>query len=125
MLNNIKNTTLKANADAEFFQFYYKFVSDPVFQQSSLSETMTFTGPDPEDDFSTMTGEILPEQWPMFAPWLPSGAIYNIVYSSPTSAKSRKTNVRYFLLRGIANGLQTDLTFVKTRGKWKLKNITT
>lgn len=125
MLNNIKNTTLKANADAEFFQFYHKFVSDPVFQQSSLSETMTFTGPDPEDDFSTMTGEILPEQWPMFAPWLPSGAIYNIVYSSPTSAKSRKTNVRYFLLRGIANGLQTDLTFVKTGGKWKLKNITT
>ena len=125
-LSNIRMITLKQHGDSEFLSFYQKFVSDTKFQQESLSETVTFTGPDPEDDFSTMTGEILPEQWPMFAPWLPSETIYNIVYSSPTHKSSKKeTNVRFFLIRGIANGLQTDLTFVKNGGRWKLKKITT
>lgn len=126
-LNDIKEISMKQHGDADFFNFYQKFVSDSKFQQESLTETVTFTGPDPEDDFSTMTGEILPEQWPMFAPRLPSGSIYNIVYVTPTDkTKSRKAStVRYFLLRGIANGLQTDLTFVKIGGKWKLNKITT
>lgn len=125
-LNDIREITLKQHGDAGFFNFYQKFVSDSNFQQESLSETVTFTGPDPEDDFSTMTGEILPEQWPMFAPWLPSETLYNIVYSSPSDkANNKETNVRFFLLRGIANGLQTDLTFVKNGGRWKLKKITT
>ena len=109
--------------DASFLTFYQRFVTDPKFQQNSLSESVTFTGPDPEDDFSTMTGEILPEQWPVFAPWLPSGSIYNIVYGKPQQTSS--SNVRYFLLRGISNGLQTDLMFVRKGGAWKLKTITT
>lgn len=122
----IRLVALKQHSDAAFFNFYQKFVSDQAFQQESLAETVTFTGPDPEDDFSTMTGEILPEQWPMFAPWLPSDALYNIIYTSPSNkANGKETNVRYFLLRGIANGIQTDLTFVKTGGRWKLKEITT
>jgi len=126
-LNGIKEISLKQHEEADFFYFYQKFVSDSKFQQESLTETVTFTGPDPEDDFSTMTGEILPEQWPMFAPWLPSDYLYNIVYLPQSDKAKRKkaSTVRYFLLRGIANGLQTDLTFVKIGGRWKLNKITT
>lgn len=123
MLNDINTVLLKQHQDASFLTFYQRFVTDPKFQQNSLSESVTFTGPDPEDDFSTMTGEILPEQWPVFAPWLPSGSIYNIVYGKPQQTSS--SNVRYFLLRGISNGLQTDLMFVRKGGAWKLKTITT
>lgn len=121
-LTDIKVMPLKEHADAAFLSFYQKFSSNAEFQQASLAETVTFTGPDPEDDFSTMTGEILPEQWPMFAPQLPTGTIYNIVYGVQEKTSS---SIRYFLIRGIANGLQTDLTFMKTNGKWKLTQVTT
>ncbi|MBR4572574.1 MAG: DUF4348 domain-containing protein [Prevotella sp.] len=121
-LTDIKVMPLKEHADAAFLSFYQKFSSNAEFQQASLAETVTFTGPDPEDDFSTMTGEILPEQWPMFAPQLPTGTIYNIVYGVQEKTSS---SIRYFLIRGIANGLQTDLTFMKTNGKWELTQVTT
>ena len=121
-LTDIKVMPLKEHADAAFLSFYQKFSSNAEFQQASLAETVTFTGPDPEDDFSTMTGEILPEQWPMFAPQLPTGTTYNIVYGVQEKTSS---SIRYFLIRGIANGLQTDLTFMKTNGKWELTQVTT
>lgn len=121
-LNDIATISLRQHYDAGFLTFYQHFVTDTEFQQQSLAETVTFTGPDPEDDFSTMTGEIMPEQWPMFVPWLPSGTIYNIVYGKDVVASS---STRYFLIRGIANGLQTDIVFVRNGKSWQLKKITT
>ncbi len=61
---------------------------------------MKFTGPDPDDDFSTMTGDIEPETWPAFAPQLPHGMIYNIIYGQKYTESSQKI----FVIRGIANG---------------------
>lgn len=74
---------------------------------------------DPDDDFSTMTGEIEPWQWPSFAPELPHGFIYNIIYGH----KYKGSNQRIFVLRGIANGFETELTFKKTNGEWKLTKL--
>lgn len=121
-LDSIKVMSLRQHPDAAFLLFYDKFVSDPDFQQQSLSDPVTFSGPDPDDDFSTMTGDILPEQWPMFAPWMPSATIYNIIYGDQPF---RNTNTRYFLLRGISNGMQTDIVFVRSGRNWKLKKVTT
>ena len=112
--------SLKQHPDAAFLSFYEKFVTDADFQYEHLAESVTFTGPDPDDDFSNMTGEILPEQWPMFAPQLPSGTLYNIIYGAP----GKKSNVRFFLIRGIANGLQTDLVFTRKGKSWQLKKCT-
>ena len=122
-LADVSTIPLKQHGDAAFLTFYQKFATDATYQQASLTETVTFTGPDPEDDFSTMTGEILPEQWPMFAPWMPSGTIYNIIYGN--HFPSATSNVRYFFMRGIANGMQTDMMFVRTGGKWRLKKVET
>ena len=122
-LCSISVIPLKQHPDAAFLMFYNRFATDQQFQQSALTEYVTFTCPDPEDDFATMTGEIMPEQWPMFAPWMPSGTIYNIVYGKQTAHVA--SNVRYFLVRGIANGLQTDMMFVRQGGKWRLKKVET
>lgn len=122
-LADVNTISLKQHEDAAFLTFYQKFATDPDFQQASLTDAVTFTGPDPEDDFSTMTGEILPEQWPMFAPWMPSGTIYNIIYGNHSPSKA--SSVRYFFIRGIANGMQTDMMFVRQGGKWKLKKVET
>ncbi|MBQ0074824.1 MAG: DUF4348 domain-containing protein [Prevotella sp.] len=121
-LDGMRTMTLSQHPDAAFLRFYDKFVSDSVFQQQSLAETVSFTGPDPDDDFSTMTGEIMPEQWPMFAPQLPSGTLYNIVYGTEAYPAS---SIRLFLIRGIANGLQIDMHFVRQGGSWMLKKINT
>lgn len=121
-MDNIRYLKVSEYQDAEFVKFYNHFVTDTAFQQSSLAESVSFTGPDPEDDFSTMTGNILPEQWPMFAPWMPSGVLYNIVYGDKPYPN---TNIRFFYIRGIANGLQTDLVFTKKGRSWKLEKVNT
>ena len=120
-MNKISYTSLGQHPDAGFIRFYQRFATDTAFQQKSLAETVSITAPDPDDDFSTMTGDIMPEQWPMFAPWMPSGNIYNIVYGAQPYPAS---NTRYFLIRGIANGLQTDLVFVRSGKAWKLTKMT-
>lgn len=121
-MDSMMKSSIKNHDDAEFLKFYERFATDSAFQQHSLCDPVIFTGPDPDDDFSTMTGEVMPEQWPMFAPWLPSGTIYNIVYGAQAYPA---TNFRVFMLRGIANGMQMEMQFVKIAGKWKLKKINT
>lgn len=121
-MDYIKKMPLKQHHDAAFLRFYQHFATDSAFQQQALCDPVIFTGPDPDDDFSTMTGELMPEQWPMFAPMLPSGTIYNIMYGAEPYPN---TNFRVFMLRGISNGLETEMQFVKQGGKWKLKKITT
>ena len=121
-LDSMKRMPIKQHHDATFLKFYQHFATDSAFQQQALCDPVTFTGPDPDDDFSTMTGELMPEQWPMFAPWLPSGTIFNIVYGAePYPA----TNFRVMLLRGIANGMQMEMQFVKQGRQWRLKKIST
>lgn len=121
-MDSMVKTAIKNHDDAAFLKFYERFATDSAFQQHSLCDPVIFSGPDPDDDFSTMTGEVLPEQWPMFAPWLPSGTIYNIVYGAQPYPV---TNFRVFMLRGIANGMQMEMQFVKVAGKWRLKKINT
>lgn len=121
-MDSMRRMFLKQHPDAEFLRFYQRFVTDSVFQQQSLCDPVIFVGPDPDDDFSTMTGELMPEQWPMFAPWLPSGTIFNIVYGSKPYPK---TNFRVLLLRGISNGQEMEVQFVKSQGLWKIKKVNT
>jgi len=119
MLTSIIKTPLSQNADASFLSFYHRFVTDSVFQVNSLNDPVMFTGPDPDDDFSTMTGEIAPETWPAFSPELPSGLIYNIIYGN----KKTRGNTKIFMLRGISNGQEMHLTFSRMGGKWKLTEL--
>lgn len=121
-MDSMRRKHLSQHDDVAFLKFYERFATDSAFQQHSLCNPVIFTGPDPDDDFSTMTGEVMPEQWPMFAPWLPSGTIYNIIYGKPTYPV---TNFRVFMLRGIANGMQMEMQFVKEGGRWHLKKINT
>jgi hypothetical protein len=121
MLTQIKNQRLSHNPNAQFLSFYSQFVADSVFQYNSLSEQIAFTGPDPEDDFAQLDGVITPDFWGAFAPELPSDMLYNIVYGMQDPASTQKI----FVLRGIANGLETELTFVLRNGRWKLVRLTT
>lgn len=119
MLTGINTNAIYQNTNASFLAFYQKFATDSLFQVNSLNNPVEFNGPNPDDDFGTMTGEIAPETWPAFAPELPAGFIYNIVYGQKYTEGTQKI----FVMRGIANGMEMQLTFKKIGGKWKLTKL--
>lgn len=119
MLESIQTNAMYQNTNASFLAFYQRFVTDSAFQVESLNNPVVFTGPDPDDDFSTMTGEIDPGTWPAFAPELPADFIYNIMYGQIYTEGRQKI----FVMRGIANGMEMQLTFKRIGGNWKLTKL--
>ena len=119
MMTSINYKPMYQNNNASFLKFYGAFATDTAFQARHLHNPVKFTGPDPDDDFSTMTGEIEPETWPAFAPQLPHGMIYNIIYGQKYTESSQKI----FVIRGIANGMETRLTFKRIEGRWQLMKL--
>ena len=116
MMTSINYKPMYSNMNASFLKFYGHFATDSTFQAEHLHNPVKFVGPDPDDDFSTMSGDIEPETWPAFAPQLPHGMIYNIIYGQ----KYAESNQKIFVIRGIANGMETILTFKRIHGKWML-----
>lgn len=116
MMTSINYKPMYSNMNASFLKFYGHFATDSTFQAEHLHNPVKFVGSDPDDDFSTMSGDIEPETWPAFAPQLPHGMIYNIIYGQ----KYAESNQKIFVIRGIANGMETILTFKRIHGKWML-----
>lgn len=122
MLHEKRYQPLMRNPNAQFLQFFSRFVSDSLFQTQSLAEQIAFTGPDPDDDFATIEGVITPEFWDAFRPEMPQGKkLYNIVYGNQNPATLQKT----FVMRGISNGLEMEMTFRLKRGRWVLTKLNT
>ena len=116
-LTALENDPIYKHPEASFLKFYERFSTDSLFQVESMAEEVEFTGPDPDDDFAVQTGTIFPGQWPEFMPQLiPGGVIYNIDYGSA----KRGGPTKYFIVRGIANGLENEYVFRRTAGKWLL-----
>ena len=117
MLTSMNYKPMYQNQNASFLKFYQRFATDSAFQVRSMADEVQFTAPDPEDDFSTISGVMMPQQWPDFKPSLiPSGIIYNILYGQKYTESGKKI----FLIRGIANGLEIEMTFKRMGGHWKL-----
>ena len=121
MLTLLRTIPITRNINASFLTFYHQFASDKAFQKKSLANTVQFVGPDPDDDFNMMEGIITPDTWEAFAPELPKKMIYNIIYGKPI----REGDSKVFVLRGIANGLEVEMTFKRKNGDWKLTKLTT
>lgn len=120
MLTEINHDAMAQNSNASFLDFYARFATDSLFQVESLSEPVKTTVPDPDDDFSMIDGEFYPEQWQDFQPaMLPKGFIYTISYGQELKQGKQKI----FIIRGISNGLEMEMTFQKTEGKWKLVKL--
>jgi len=118
-LQEVRQQPLVENPNASFIGFYHQFATDSVFQRESLSEAISFAAPDPDDDFEVTEGVITPDFWDAFAPELPEEIQYNIVYGQQDSASNQKI----FVVRGISNGLELELTFQRKSGKWKLTRM--
>ena len=119
MLDRMNKQTMSHNPNASFLSFYRRFATDSVFRQQSLAQEIAFSGPDPDNDFDQIEGVITPDFWEAFAPELPHGTIYNIVYGHPHS----HSNTKIFVLRGIANGLEVEMTFHREHNQWRLTKL--
>lgn len=136
MLCEIRNQTLPKNPNASFIKFYQQFATDSAFQRASLNNEIDYTGPDPDDDFEPLNddfegegeedeesepleGFITPDLWEDFAPDLPQSILYNIVYGHQEVGSTQKILV----LRGVANGLEEEMTFKFDGNKWKLTKL--
>ncbi len=116
-LTSMNYKPLYQNLNADFLRFYDHFSRDSAFQVRSMASEVEFTAPDPNDDFSTISGVMMPQQWPDFKPGLiPKNIIYNIIYGQ----KYDESNRKIFVIRGIANGLEIELTFRRFGKRWKL-----
>ncbi|MCM1079762.1 MAG: DUF4348 domain-containing protein [Bacteroidales bacterium] len=120
-LQMLRTEDMAKNKNGDFYMFYDKFVNDSTFRHNALAESVEFSGPDPDDDFSRMEGSIMPEQWSMFAPELPREMIYNIIYGN----LPKRGDQRILVVRGISNGFETELTFKKTKDGFMLVKLTT
>jgi len=121
MMTQIQEIPLSESHNATFLTFYVHFATNVEFQTKHLEPTVGFVGPDPDDDFAQMEGIITPDTWEAFAPQLPTKLLYNIVYGRPEKEGNRKV----FVLRGIANGLELEMTFRKHGNQWKLSKLVT
>lgn len=121
-MTKIDHKTFNQTKNASFFHFYQRFSRDSLFQIESMNDEVTFTSPNPDNDFENQTGVILPEQWPYFKPGLiPRNVIYNIIYGQ----RYTESNQKVFVIRGIANGMEIEMTFRKKGVHWKLIKFNT
>ena len=120
MLTSVETIPISQSPNGSFLTFYHQFATDPDFQQHSLSESIAFEGPDPDDDFSRMDGVITPDTWEAFAPELPDRMLFNIIYG-PAKPSGRQ---KIFVIRGIANGQELELTFRHQGDQWRLTKMT-
>lgn len=121
MLTGIEETALSQNKNASFLSFYQHFATDDNFQKRSLHVPVAIVLPDPNDDFGSMIADLYPEQWVDFKPQiLPHDVIYNIIYGQ----KYKNAAQKLFVIRGIANGLETKMVFKQIKGKWMLTKLT-
>ena len=121
MLVEVRTIPIGQSSNASFLPFYHQFASSTEFQLKHLSGEVNFVGPDPDDDFATMEGVITPDTWEAFAPQLPQKMIYNIIYGEAR----KEGNSKLFVLRGIANGLELEMTFQRANGNWRLTKLST
>ena len=64
---------------------------------------------------------ITADTWPAFASEMPSKMIYNIIYGQTYTESDHKI----FVIRGISNGLEVEMTFERKGGKWLLVELST
>lgn len=120
MLTFMEYQPLESNVNASFLVFYDRFTTDSTFFFNSLHDPIHFTGPDLDDENSEMSEDISPDRWEdLGLGEMPGGLIYNIIYGQAYTRQDQKV----LIMRGIANGLEVELTFKCADGAWMLVRV--
>ena len=120
-MTSMEHVTLADNVNAAFITFYETFATDSTVRVGSIADPVKVTAPDPDDDFRYTTIEVPAAEWATIGlDDLPCGTLYNVVYGSQQYTRADK---KVLILRGIANGMEIELTFRRQGGRWRLTEI--
>lgn len=121
LLASIDHKLVGDTKNASFLTFLGRFVTDDSYQQQSVDDPLAYVGPDPEgeDESKIVHSEIPASSWADFIPEIPDDMIYNILYGQEYGEGSEKI----LMFKGIANGLETQLTFKRHGSDWKLVKL--
>lgn len=101
----------------DFFDFFYRFANDSIFQKERLARPLYFVTADPEDEFQILETVLEEGQWFAFQPPMPKVRIANVNYGQNENLDS-STKVMEF--KGFGNGFSNTLYFERRKGIWKL-----
>lgn len=102
---------------ADFMNFYCQFIKDKGFQQQHISDIVYFTTFDDEEG-RRVEGTISAEQWPDFAPEMPTDEVMCVRYGNDFE----KSKQRIVNLASPSGDAGVTMTFNKKGDKWILTN---
>lgn len=120
-MTSMAHGPLSDNVNAPFITFYEQFATDSTVRVASIADPLRVTAPDVDDDFRYVTSELsAAEAVAMVPDDLPSGTLYNIVYGE---RQYKRADKKVLILRGVANGMEVELTFRRRGGVWQLTEV--
>lgn len=111
---------MDSTLNADFFDFYERFVNDTIYQKESLGDGVTFSIPASEGD-DAIDSIVTAETWTDFCAdkQLFNPVLVNIDYGQKLEAD----NKRDILFHGFSNGVSIEFRFEKEDKRWLLKSI--
>ena len=101
----------------DFFDFYYRFANDSVFQSERLANPLSFVTVDPEDEFRILETTLDEGQWFSFRPPLLKERLTNVHYGQEALPD---TDTKIMEFKGFGNGFNNTLYFKCRHGEWRL-----
>ena len=101
----------------DFFDFYFRFANDSVFQGERLADPLSFVTVDPEDEFQILETTLDEGQWFSFRPPLMKERLTNVHYGQEAVPD---TDTKIVEFKGFGNGFSNTLYFECRGGEWKL-----
>lgn len=106
-----------AEGKEDFFDFYFRFANDSIFQSRRLRRPLKFITADPEDEFQILETTLDEGQWFSFRPPLLKERLTNVHYGQEAVPDPDSKIIEF---KGFGNGFSNTLYFECRRGEWKL-----
>lgn len=120
VLFNIVKQDVSETSIGEFVNFYSEFISDSIFQRTSLKSPVELYIPESDEAEATQS-EISADEWFEMKSDMPfpKDVLVNIDYGQHNTDSSNKN----LLMEGVSNGLFLNFKFEKSGVDWKLIKI--
>lgn len=116
----IKKIEIINNTDEDFNTFLLEFNKDSIFQISRIDFPLKVTEPNEEIDFETIEKLISKKDYRKLDFTYPKDALTREFDKFTQKTKFHKNNAT-IEIRGVDNGINSDIVFEKLNGKWYLK----
>lgn len=121
MLHDIVRKRIQDTPNANFLDFYTRFVTDSVFQRESITQPIKLVLIPDDGESEPEERYVDADEWMEMKEDFPleSKMLVNMNYGQTCISQNRKT----LMLEGISNGMLTTFRFAKDGEQWRLTEI--